>query len=437
MKAAGERPLSLASLLVLLLVPLHLWYNPASSALMLLAAGGFLILDLLARSHQPTGRWSRLIFLARLGVAGFLVAMAAVLPLIAEISARRATAPHLHSHDGLIQTEEAIRYLLEGRNPYAEDYLATPMADWPGYEVVFEERVPSPLFHYVYLPWMFLFSLPLYGASLATLGWYDQRFLHALLLIALFALILLLPRDREKRLALLLAVGLNLYLTLFLADGHNDVVVLFWLVLSVFLLDRGRVAAAAIPLALACASKQWALPILPFYALYVGREWRGRQTLRQIATPALLFLATAAVVVLPFVFWDTAAFLDDTLLYASGLSATSFPIWGIGFGRLLLASGLVASPEAYFPFWLPQIVAGLPLLIWLLRWQQKENHLGRLLLGFGLFTSVLLFFSRFFLDAYVGYLTVLLTLGYFLGAGAPRRANAHAVSAEVQPLGGR
>ncbi len=36
------------------------------------------------------------------------------LPTIAEISARRGTAPHLHSHDSLLQTEETILFLVAG-----------------------------------------------------------------------------------------------------------------------------------------------------------------------------------------------------------------------------------------------------------------------------------------------------------------------------------
>jgi len=68
---------------------------------------------------------------------------------------RRENGPASYSHDGgVIQTEATIDYLLQGRNPYTEDYLATPMAEWG----INEFR--TALYHYPYLPWTFLFSAP-------------------------------------------------------------------------------------------------------------------------------------------------------------------------------------------------------------------------------------------------------------------------------------
>ena len=44
---------------------------------------------------------------------------------------RQGSGPASYSHDGgVIQTEAAIDFLLQGRNPYVEDYLNTPMAEW-------------------------------------------------------------------------------------------------------------------------------------------------------------------------------------------------------------------------------------------------------------------------------------------------------------------
>ena len=40
---------------------------------------------------------------------------------------RQGSGPASYSHDGgVIQTEATIEFLVQGRNPYVEDYLATP-----------------------------------------------------------------------------------------------------------------------------------------------------------------------------------------------------------------------------------------------------------------------------------------------------------------------
>ena len=96
---------------------------------------------------------------------------------------RQGSGPASYSHDGgVIQTEATIDYLLHGKNPYVEDYLKTPMAEWG----INEFR--TALYHYPYLPWTFLFSAPFKLLASGVIGWYDQRFVYLLL----FALTLLL-----------------------------------------------------------------------------------------------------------------------------------------------------------------------------------------------------------------------------------------------------
>ena len=81
------------------------------------------------------------------------------LPSLKLVLLRQQSGPASYSHDGgVIQTEATIDYLLEGRNPYVEDYVATPMAEWG----INEFR--TALYHYPYLPWTFLFSAPFKAA---------------------------------------------------------------------------------------------------------------------------------------------------------------------------------------------------------------------------------------------------------------------------------
>ena len=44
---------------------------------------------------------------------------------------RHVTGPAAYTHDGgVIQTEAAMQFLSQGKNPYVEDYTKTPMAEW-------------------------------------------------------------------------------------------------------------------------------------------------------------------------------------------------------------------------------------------------------------------------------------------------------------------
>ena len=101
---------------------------------------------------------------------------------------------------------------------------------------------------------------------------------------------------------------------------------------------------------------------------------------------------------------------DDVWAWSNGTSSTAYQIWGWGASNLLLASGQVASRFAYWPFWLPQLLIGLPLLLALL-WRQtaKTAPVGRCRLA--LFLFVFFFFSRFMNENYLGYLLAVLGLG--------------------------
>jgi len=140
--------------------------------------------------------------------AKWAVAMAIVLCTVVAgslflIFLRHATTPASYTHDGgVIQTEEATKLILAGRNPYVEDYLNTPMADW-GLDF------KSALYHYPYLPFTFLMSTPAYLLSQVALGWYDQRFLYLLMFLALLVLASASARGPVSKLSLVMILGLN------------------------------------------------------------------------------------------------------------------------------------------------------------------------------------------------------------------------------------
>ncbi len=410
-------PISLDALLLLLLGLSHLWYNPVSSTLMVAIMMIYLLLDIVQRGHlktqHPLLTKERLIFTAKLFLATLFIFMSVVLPTLRNIVDRHASQPYMYAHDGQIQTEEAIKFLLAGKNPYTETYLKTPMAELQKSPGEFGLRTPAPLFHNAYLPFLFLFSIPFYLISINTIGWYDQRFVYLLLFVGLMVLLPKLTRDRSKKLSLLIGFGLNLFFAFFLVEGRNDVFLLFWLVLTLLLLQRRRIALSSAALALACTSKHTGLLFLPFYLLYL----LARDPPRKAIPPGLKaiwpFLLVCGLIIIPFLIWDGPSFIDDTLLYISGRSSSSFPIWGYNLGRILVALGFIESRDSYFPFWILQLIFALPTLIWLLKKQWQDNHLGHCLLGYAAFSLVFIFFSRFLHDNYFGYIVVIATIAYF------------------------
>lgn len=124
--------------------------------------------------------------------------------------------------------------------------------------------------------------------------------------------------------------------------------------------------------------------------------------------------AAAAAILLPFLIWDAMAFVDDTILYIAGSCTDSFPIKGWGFSNLLLASGIIPTPESAFPFFIFSMILGLGALIWLLRRQWLNNTLQYMWLGFVIFSFVVQFFSRFFNDNYVIFILQAIIIAAFL-----------------------
>jgi hypothetical protein len=117
------------------------------------------------------------------------------------------------------------------------------------------------------------------------------------------------------------------------------------------------------------------------------------------------------LLLLPYLIWDGAALVDDVWRWSSGRGEHAYQIWGWGASNLLLALGEVSSRFDYWPFWLPQIVLGGPLLVLLLRRQWRDNSIGTACAGYALFLLVFLFLSRFLNENYLGYILAAFALG--------------------------
>jgi 4-amino-4-deoxy-L-arabinose transferase-like glycosyltransferase len=392
--------------------------------LLIVAALGFLLVYLLINEFSRSGQVR---YGASLAIIWAIVALTVFAPSLKLVLLRQNSGPGSYSHDGgVIQTEATIEYLLQGRNPYVENYLQTPMAEWG----INEFR--TALYHFPYLPWTFLFSAPFKLLAAAIFGWYDQRFVYLLLFALTLLLLPGLGTQPKAKLLLVMLIALNPIMGSDLIYGQNDSFVLAWIVLSLWLWKRGQHSesrrgwtwGSSAVFGLACASKPTAWFFAPFYLLLlVGSQTaqtrrRPGEWLLEACRLAWPAVATAAVIILPYLIWDAKAMFDDVWRWSNGTSDTAYQIWGWGASNLVLAFGWVQSRFDYWPFWLPEVLVGLPLAAALLWRQAHDNNVGRALWSYGLLLLAFLFVSRFLNENYLGYAAALLALGALAGQGA-------------------
>jgi len=144
--------------------------------------------------------------------------------------------------------------------------------------------------------------------------------------------------------------------------------------------------------------------------------WLGAAV--RVAWPAL---AAALLVIAPYFLWNPGALIDDVWRWSAGTSETAYQIWGWGGSNLVLALGWVRSRFDQWPFWLAELLVGVPVMAGLLWRQWHENTLGRALWGYALFLFSFFFVSRFLNENYLGYLLAFLVLGALVVAGSGDR----------------
>ena len=370
--------------------------------LLIVAALACLLAYLLVSEFMRPGRGRRLTKLALIWAIILLTVFASSLKLTL---LRQQSGPASYSHDGgVIQTEATIDYLLAGRNP---TWRITRRPRWPnGASTSSAPRsITTPTCRGRSCSRRSL-------ASEALLGWYDQRFVYLLLFALTLILATRLTASAGRQRLLLMLLGLNPLLGSDVIFGQNDSFVLVWLVLSFFLWRQGArhaaqaaaclwQAGAAIAFGLACASKPTAWFLAPFYLMLLAGgdprdlwrrpiAWAGRAL--RVGWPAL---ATALVIIGPYVLWQPAAMIDDVWRWSAGTSDTAYQIWGWGASNLLLAAGWVSDRFAYWPFWIPELVVGSVLLAALLKKQAGANTPARVLWGYSLWLLAFFFITAF------------------------------------------
>jgi hypothetical protein len=322
------------------------------------------------------------------------VALLYALPVVGGILRWHLVAsPRALIGDGAYQAQLAGDFLLKGVDPYGADYGRAGLAAAP-----WAENFPSPaLHHLVTWPGQFLFPLPLQAVSKLVFGWWDERIF---LLLASAAIWLLLG-------ALLPGIpGRMAAVTLFLVPGHsllavlgdNDLPVVALLLAALLAAQRRRFLLMGLLLGCAIATKQHALLAVPLIGAW--SVVRGTNV-RAIARAALTAAAVVAGVLLPFVLWDAASFIRDTVVFLTGSGTDAYPINGFGLSAMLLSAGVIHGPRDAFPFALLEMAAAG--VVWAAgwRWLRRGVPVSDVLILMGLVFTSVLFVSRYFHDTHL------------------------------------
>jgi hypothetical protein len=236
----------------------------------------------------------------RLLLAVAVFAGSALVPLGVASYLRAEGDPGDHAQSEVIIVEEGANVLLDGRDPYVEEYLHGPLSDRPLATKV----------HLPYMPAMLAFGVP--RALMGHAPWADARVWFTVVSLGVGVASLRRmhasahARVRAFQVLFVLPTG-----ALLLATGGVDVPVLALLLAVSVLAERGATRCAGVVGGLALATKQTSLLVLPFVALAIADRSERRR-----------FLATAGLVgfalTLPFAAWDLGAFVEDTIVFPLG-----------------------------------------------------------------------------------------------------------------------
>lgn len=325
---------------------------------------------------------------------------------VSEIIVRHQTSPLYNIHDIILQQEAAIRFLLHGTNPYSATYFGTPMEKWH----YSDTEINPALYHFVMQPLYLIFAIPFYFVSTRTIGFFDGRIPLLFLFLFLLGLASVTIKDKQKKLLFITLLAFNPAVLPYLLEGRSDMFMYPFMVFSFWCLDKKKYYLGAIAMALSFAVKQSAWIILPFYVTFLYWQTKSiKKTLQTVGIFATVFL----LIVGPFLIWDASAFFQSTVLYLSGNTMHSYPISGYGWGMILLSIGIIKNNMQQYPFIYWQIAVCTPLLVFLLYSFKKALHVRHLILFYGIFLFVFWYFSRYFNNSHLGYLTMVFITAYF------------------------
>ena len=109
---------------------------------------------------------------------------------------------------------------------------------------------------------------------------------------------------------------------------------------------------------------------------------------------------------MPLALMDLSSFWQSTITYLSGKAVNSYPVAGYGWGMVLSGLGVINDLNSYYHFWHWQLAICLPLFLVLAKWIKKKIRVWKIVFAYGFLTSVFWYFSRYFNNSHLGYLSL-------------------------------
>lgn len=376
-------------------------YDKRILPLFLVIFAGYFAVSIFVRNEELARKAKTALLLS-------LITIVAILPGVSRINAtHKSPTPVFTKHDGAVQVEEAVKMLLNGKNPYVENYANTPV-------FLFGGDMNPALYCLVYLPFVLYITIPAHVFSNFLIGWFDVRMLLMAFFIASIFFIYEIA-DLKRKLVGVAAFSLlplvNLYLVL---DGRNDILPIALYLLVLLALQKNKLDFALAFLAAATATKQTAWPLVPFVLLYVARDEIKSGRWRTAAIKLWVFFAILLLLVAPFILWSPYDFFADVVLYGFGLAKT-YNISPENFGLMgILVRMNVINAGDVIPLWVPMFVFDVPIMLFLLRDQMEDNSIKRVALNYLYLLAFLLIFSRFFHMNHLAHLYLVAVIWYVL-----------------------
>lgn len=312
-------------------------------------------------------------------------------------------------NDSGLQAEIAGRFLLLKKNPYVETYENTDLAKWNYVDEASGKKNPA-LYINVIPPFMISASALGYRVFSQFVGWFDIRIIMLIMYFSVLIMGFIKFGLKESFLLFLILVGLNPLFISNIIQGSNDVVVLAFLLWSLLFLEKKKILLSGIFLGLAVATKQPAWLALPMFLFYVFKNCKRKDFLKFIAS----FLLISLAFYLPFALWNFDALLNNLVFYASGagLNIPIHPLEGYGFSALLVPLGIVESIYSKYSFANYQFISALLFITLFIIIYRKKVTISSLIYGYTILVWIVWFFSRYFLEAHIAFLLVLLATSY-------------------------
>ena len=310
------------SYVVLIAWPMRIWYRPVSPHTHLVGTLG------ISRAGAATYVLTVLLLFALYAAALFLVLTRRVRPSPALVLGASALfslvlwATHPLTSTDIFNYIAGARLLwVHGENPLTTPPLAHP-EDWSFGLLTFWQNIPSP-----YGPlWSLLAAVPvaLGGDSpLRTVLAFKALVIGAFLATSLLVYITARRIRPDSAVPAVLAFSWNPLAVLHVAgNGHNDVLMMLCVLIFLYALTRGWVAAALVALAASALVKYASLLVAPVFLVWWLRS-RQRAPLRDLLIGSLGGVLLAVAVYAPF--WDgretVSTALDEGSYYTVSVPA--------------------------------------------------------------------------------------------------------------------